>query len=102
MATELQTRPQPAPPSQSHGGLSIAAVSHAYSDGRRAAPGEVGVEPLGPVRLEPEPAAGQADHHVEHGAGRDQGRRRQQQRLPATRTRAKPERVNELLLDFLP
>jgi len=36
VATELQTRPKPAPPSQGPGGLSLSGVSHAYSDGRRA------------------------------------------------------------------
>ena len=36
MATELQTRPKPAPPSQGPGGLSLSGVSHAYGDGRRA------------------------------------------------------------------
>ncbi len=35
MATELQTRPKPSPPSQGSGGLSLSGVSHTYTDGRR-------------------------------------------------------------------
>ena len=35
MATELQTRSKPSPPSQGNGGLSLSGVSHTYTDGRR-------------------------------------------------------------------